>query len=173
MSERRTWILAGVLFGLGAWVVLVDGIRDEPAPPEWERDEKIVACGDTGIAGIEITRGDRTVSAKRSGEQWAADVDAERRDRVSLAFADLARSLCGLPILDRITEPGALADYGLEPPTSALRLELASGNVALDLGAATPAQNRLYARFRDRPDVLQLGVLVRHEVDKVLAAAGG
>ena len=170
MSERRTWILAGVLLVLGAWVVLVEGIREERPPPEWERDEKIVACGDAGIAAIEITRGERTVGAKRSGEQWAADVDAEQRDRVSLAFADLARSLCGLPILDRIAEPGALADYGLEPPTSALRLELSSGNIELDLGAATPAQNRLYARFRERPDVLQVGVLVRHDVDKVWAA---
>jgi hypothetical protein len=173
VSERRTWILAGVLLVLAAWVVLVEGVRDEPPPPAWERDEKIVACGDAGIAAIEITRGDRTVGAKRSGEQWLADVDAERRDRVSLAFADLARSLCGLPILDRIAEPGALTDYGLESPTSSVRLELSSGNLELDLGAATPAQNRLYARFREQPDVLQVGVLVRHEVDKVLAAMGG
>jgi hypothetical protein len=43
----------------------------------------------------------------------------------------------------------------------------------LDLGATTPAQNRLYARFRERPEVLQVGVLVRHELDKVLAAVGG
>ena len=173
MSERRTWILAGVLLLLGAWVVLVEGIRPERPPPEWERDEKIVACGDAGIAAIEIKRGDRVAGAKRSGERWAADVDAERRDRLSLAFGDLARTLCGLPILDRIAEPGALADYGLEPPMVEIRMELGDAHTTLDLGAATPAQNRLYARFREQPDVLQVGILVRHEVDKVLAAAGG
>ncbi|MGH7804038.1 MAG: DUF4340 domain-containing protein, partial [Candidatus Binatia bacterium] len=79
------------------------------------------------------------------------------------------------PILDRNTEPSALAEYGLEPPAVALRIDRgAAARADLDLGSATPAQNLLYARFRDRgSEVLQVGVLVRHEVDKVLAAAGG
>jgi hypothetical protein len=172
VSERRTWILAVLFAALAIWVVLVEGVRIAPAPPEWERGEKIVACGEAPITAIEIRAGDRTLAARRSGERWSTDAPVADRDRAGLAIADLAQSLCDLPILDRIAEPGALADYGLEAPGVSLVIDRAGGRTTLDLGAASPAQNLLYARFREDAAVLQVGVLLRHEVQKVLAAAG-
>jgi hypothetical protein len=170
VSARRTFVLAALFGILGGWVLFVEGLRMEPAAPEWERAEKIVDCARAPISAIEIAG---RIVGKKSGERWTADVPAERRDRIALAFEDLSRSLCELPILDRIAEPGNLADYGLEPPARELRLEQGERKRSLDLGAATPAQNLLYARFRDEPAVLQVGVLLRHEVEKVLAAVGG
>ena len=173
MSERRTFLLAAVFAVLGGWVLFVEGLRVERAAPEWERGEKIVDCTRAPLSAIEITGGAKALGGKKTGERWIAEVPAERRDRVALAFEDLARSLCELPILDRIAEPDELGDYGLEPPARELRLDQGERKRTLDLGAATPAQNLLYARFRDERAVLQVGVLVRHEVEKVLAAAGG
>lgn len=168
MSERRTAWLAVAFAALAVYFFAVEGARLRPAPPEWQQADKILACPPDGPDEItvESTRGQ--VTAKRNGDDWSAAAGG----LASGAFADLAKALCELPIIDRIPDVKSFGDFGLEPPSSRVAVVNGGQRQTVAVGDATPADNLMYVRIDERPEVLKVGVLFRFEVEKVAAYAG-
>ena len=168
MSGRRTAILAAALAALLLYFALFEGFSVDRPAPAWERDEKILRCDGGGPSEIEVSGPAGRVAGKREGERWVSEAPGKY---VAAAFADLAEALCRLPIIDRIEGPSRLADFGLEPPSAELSVAIGGRTVALLVGGSTPADNLMYLKLGDRPEVLKVGVEFKSDVDKVIASA--
>jgi len=154
---------------LAAYFAIFEGFSVERARPEWERGEKMLDCGSTTPRELSVSTADGTVSARLVQDRWETDAGG----LAPTAFGALAETLCRLPIIDRIGGVGVkLADFGLDPPSARVKIGLA-GTKELWLGTSTPADNLMYAKFVDRPEVLKLGVELKSAVARVAGYAQG
>jgi uncharacterized protein DUF4340 len=176
MSNRRTAILGAAFSVLVLYFALFEGFSVERPAPEWEQGEKILRC-DRGVpTEMQVSGARGRVSGKRENERWVSDPPGPY---ASEAFADLADALCRLPIIDRIepTSPTSgpldLAQFGLEPPVAELDVVGGGGRHILLVGEATPANNLMYVKLQDRPEVWKVGVELRSDVEKVIVQAKG
>lgn len=172
MSPKRTIVLAAIFTALAAYFALFEGFSTEPPIPEWERQEKIVACDtEGGIRSLRVSADSkRVVAAERRADGWHVAL-ADPPPRAADAVRDLAEALCKLPVVDRFSEDGSLEQFGLGAARLEIRIETGSGAETLLLGNRTPAGNSLYAKKREAPGVLKLGALLQSEIDKVLRYA--
>jgi hypothetical protein len=171
MSARRTAILGAAFSALVLYFALFEGFSVERPPPEWERGEKILRCDGEGPSEIEVSAPRGRASGRRENDRWVTDVPAPY---AAEAFAGLAEALCRLPIIDRIeptSGPLRLADFGLEPPVAEIDVATAGGRQTLQVGSATPADNLMYVKRKERPEVWKVGVELRSDVERALARA--
>ena len=162
MSGRRTAALGVTLLLLATYFAIFEGFAVTPELPEWERAEKMLDCRSATPRELAVSTDAGTVAAKNVQGRWETDAGG----LAPSAFDALAEVLCRLPVIERIPAETSLADFGLEPPAAKVKIGLA-GTKELWLGAATPAENLMYARFADRPDVLKLGVELKGSVERV------
>jgi len=168
VSGRRTAILACALVVLAAYFAIFEGFRVERARPEWERGEKMLDCGAATPRELAVATEDGTVTARFVHDRW----ETAAGGLAPVAFGALAETLCRLPIIDKIADAPKLADFGLDPPSAKVTIGL-SGRKELLLGAPTPADNLMYAKLADRPEVLKIGVELKSAVSRVAGYARG
>jgi hypothetical protein len=161
-------VLGGALLLLAVYFAIFEGFTVERAAPEWERDEKMLDCRSGTPRALAVSTERGTVSARLVAERWETDATG----LAPAAFATLAEVLCRLPVIDRIDGEVKLAEFGLDPPAVKVTIGLA-GKRELWLGSSTPADNLMYAKLADRPEVLKVGVELKSTVDRVAGYAKG
>lgn len=126
------------------------------------------------VRRIELEAGSRRVVAERTGDGWQVGGVAatpSMRD----ALDALVDELAGLRAVDAF-RPGALAAYGLDPPSATIAVTSAHGTARLALGTINAVGSSVYARRDEHGRVLQVGVylldVVRRVLDAPDAAAG-
>ena len=169
MSSRRTAVLAAALLVLAGYFTLFEGFSARQRDPPWSGGAKIVDCGAAAPTELSLAVARGAVSARRDGEQWTTSAGGFAPG----AFADLAETLCRLPIIDRIGPAAKLEDFGLDPPPAEIRMVIGGRERRLRIGGSTPADNLMYVKFVDEADVLKVGAELRSSVDRVSAFAGG
>jgi hypothetical protein len=168
MSARRTAMLAATLLVLAAYFAIFEGFSNERAAPEWQRGEKIVDCRSGPPRELSVTTSEGTVAARLVHDRWETDAGG----LAPIAFGALAETVCRLPIIDHMPAGEKLVDFGLDPPQAKIAIGLGRKR-ELWLGASTPADNLLYAKFVDAPDVLKIGVELKSTVARVAGYAKG
>ncbi|MFN8521900.1 MAG: DUF4340 domain-containing protein [Chloroflexota bacterium] len=112
---------------------------------------EILGFADTEVRRVTVTKGGQSGGVEREGDgPWLLSAGKQPADRVRVG--GLISRLAALQGTRRITEPGPLRDFGLEPPSSAVTIQLAGGQVLeLSLGEKAPAESGTYAmRLADR-----------------------
>jgi hypothetical protein len=160
---RRTAALLGLVL-LGAVLVVLVRPPERPPPPG-ERGHRIFRVRPDAVRGIDVTVGERSFSARRSGDGWAIDgkpADAHTAE----ALGDLVTTLATLRAVDvfRHEDP---SHFGLEQPSGTITLVTTRGERRLTLGTHNLASSALYARRDGDPRLLQVGTLLLSALDRV------
>jgi hypothetical protein len=121
----------------------------------------ILSVAPERVSRVEFSRGERrAVFTRNSRGEWLLD-DALTEPAVA-GHVDTAIRLLTIAAPRRVLaageySPDQLAEYGLDPPRSALAIAEAGGNTTrLGFGVATPAQNAQYVRIDGRPELYLL-----------------
>jgi hypothetical protein len=159
-----TYLVLAAAAGLGAYVYLVEWKReDTPDKPR----EKVVTFDKAKAKEISLTAGGETVQLVKEGTGWrltaphAAPADANEVEGILSTLSSLETD-------EFVTDPGSLADYGLDNPRSSLSV-VVDGNsepVKLVLGEKTPDGASVYAKLPSQPRVFILPSYVENSVAK-------
>jgi uncharacterized protein DUF4340 len=167
---RRTLLLAG-LAGLGALLVAVVRAPERPAGRDAVRGHRIFAVAPGAVRAVEVTLDARHFSARRAGERWEIDGRPASAGTAD-ALTDLVDTLAGLRAVD-VFRGGDASEYGLDRPRATIDLVTARGRRRVVFGEMTASGSSYYARRVGDPRILQVGVLVLTDVERVFYTRDG
>jgi len=164
----KTYAALAVCAGLGAYVYFVESKREDK--PE-KAKEKVFALDKSKVKALDLApAGAPAVHlAKEGAESWRLTAPPPALAADSGEAEALVSSVESLEVQEVVTEsPGALAQYGLDPPktTVSVLLEGASEPLKLLLGAKTPDGAALYAKVPSRARVFTVPAFVESSFDK-------
>ena len=117
------------------------------------------------VQTVEVEVGDRRFAARRTGGGW--EIDGRVADeRTAEALTDLVDTLARLRAVDAF-RPRDAASYGLDRPRVTIAISTAHRTRRLLLGDANVAASALYARREGDPRVLQVGIGLLSDVERV------
>ena len=163
----KTYVMVAVCAGLLAYVFLVERKREEK--PEAAK-EKVFALDKSKVKELDLARagGAAVHLARGDGGSWRLTTPTPVAADSGEADA-LVTTLEGLEVQEVVTEsPGALKEYGLDPPRSTVSvlLEGASEPLKLLLGEKTPDGAALYAKVPTRARVFTVPAYTESSFDK-------
>ena len=147
----RTYLVAAVALGLGAYIYFVESKRE---PGRGEEKDKVFTVARDKVKALTVAGGGQEVRLLKEKDQWRMtapmDVPADAREVDTLLSA-----LESLEVQEVVTEtPASAAEYGLETPRVAVTVQQeGSADLRLQLGDQTPDGSALYARLPDAPRV--------------------
>jgi uncharacterized protein DUF4340 len=163
----KTWVAVAVCAGLGAYAYFVESKRE--AKPETPK-EKVFALDKTKVKELDLApSGGPAVHLAREGEGWRLTAPAPAVAADSGEAESLLTTLETLEVQDVVTEsPGALAEYGLDPPRTAVSVVLqgAGEPLKLLLGDKSPDGGALYAKVPSRARVFTVPAYVESSFGK-------
>ena len=125
------------------------------------------------IDSVRIDVGNRTVRARRAGEQWEVIEPAASRVPSDLISA-LVNAVMDAPAQPVARDTDRLTDFGLDAPSARLTFGRPDAPaVTLSLGRTNPAETGIYGRLEGNPQIVLLGLNVQYYVDMVLKQSGG
>jgi Domain of unknown function (DUF4340) len=167
---RRTVVLAAFAALAVALVALVEPPRRRTGS-ELARGPRALRVVPARVRQVELVAGTRRVLADRLDDGWqVAGVSATPAMRDALDA--LVDELTSLRAVDAF-RPGALAAYGLDPPSATIAVTSADGTARLALGSLNTVGSAVYARRDEHGRVLQVGVYLLDVVRRVLEAPDG
>ena len=131
--------LAALLAGMVAWALLRVERPDQAAGARDERERQALPFRPGEAVAIAIApRGAAEVRLERTGPAWL--VSPPGSEATAVAVEGLLTRLAGMRVRSAIPSgPGALAERGLDPPTSRVTVTLREGTrLVLDLGDENP-----------------------------------
>ncbi len=159
---RRTAALALLVAVGGGLVLAVHGPRRRPLAPE---GIGLLGVSPAAVHGLDIVLGARHLSAERRPGGWAID-GTPGSAATAAALDDLVGTLARLRALDRFR--GGEADaFGFAHPRAVVAVHTRRRTRQLVLGAANAAGSALYARRDHDPRVLQVGIGVLSDLERV------
>jgi hypothetical protein len=163
----KTWVAAAVCAGLFAYVYFVESKReDKPEKPK----EKVFALDKTKVKELELLPfGGPAIHLAREGESWRLTAPAPAVAADSGEAQSLVTTLETLEVQEVVTEsPGALAEYGLDPPRTAVSVVLqgAAEPLKLLLGNKSPDGGALYAKVPSRARVFTVPAYLESSFNK-------
>jgi hypothetical protein len=166
-SFWKTWVAVAVCAGLGAYAYFVESKREEkPESPK----EKVFALDKSKVKELDLApSGGPAVHLSKEGEAWSLTAPAPPMAADSGEAESLLTTLETLEVQEVVTEsPGALAEYGLDPPRTAVSVLLqgASEPLKLLLGDKSPDGGALYAKVPTRPRVFTVPAYVESSFSK-------
>ncbi|HLK13012.1 MAG TPA: DUF4340 domain-containing protein [Candidatus Binatia bacterium] len=159
---RRTAGLA-LLVALGAALVLV--VHGPPVRPRAPQGIGLLGVGPAGVRGLDVELGERRFGAERRGGGWAID-GAPASTATAAALDDLVGTLARLRAVDRFRGPDTDA-FGLDRPRATITVRTRRRTRRLVLGAANAAGSALYARRDHDRRVLEVGVGLLSDLERV------
>ena len=170
MSARGTGALLALLAALGGWLWLVELGPRRPARVD-AAAAPLLATSPDRIEQIELETAGRRLTALRRDGKWT---DPRGRPWPDDVVVDLLATLGTLrPVMVVEADPGAPADYGLDPAGRRLLVRAAGdpAGLALDIGDSNPAATGVYARFAGRREIVLVGAVLDWELAKLAKAA--
>lgn len=150
----KTWVAVVVCAGLFAYVYFVESKReDKPEKPK----EKVFALDKSKVKQLDLApSGAPAIQLTREGGSWRLTAPPPAVAADGGEAESLVTTLETLEVQEVVTEsPGALAEYGLDPPRTAVSVLLqgAAEPLRLLLGDKTPDGGALYAKVPTRARV--------------------
>ena len=163
----KTWVAVAVCAGLGAYAYFVESKREEkPEKPK----EKVFALDKSKVKELDLApSAGPGIHLAREDEGWRLTMPAPAVAADSGEADSLLTTLETLEVQDVVTEtPGALAEYGLDPPRTAVSVLLqgASEPLRLLLGDKSPDGAALYAKVPSRARVFTVPAYVESSFAK-------
>lgn len=157
MIRRSTWVVVFVFAALAglAWVIQRQTASSELVNTPTPAPGYLLQLGEGDILHLRIeARDGELVELRHEVDGWALVVpEAEATDQ-GRVISTLSQST-KLPIMDRLEDPPALEDLGLEPPALVVTFDLLDGTQkVLEVGEKTPTGSGYYARLRGEPAVI-------------------
>ena len=135
------------------------------------RGHRIFAVAPDAVRAVDVTLDGRRFRARRSGERW--DIDGRPASAGTAdALHDLVDTLAELRAVDVFRARDG-ATYGLDRPRAEIEVVTARGRRRVVFGEMTTSGSSYYARRLGDPRVLQVGVLVLTEVERVFYTRDG
>ena len=156
--------MAGVV-ALATLLVMAVRAPVRRAGLEAVRGHRVFGVGPRAVRGIEVTLEGRRFIARRAAQGWEIDglpASAGTAD----ALDDLLETLIGLRAVD-VFRSRDRSSFGLERPRAMIDLVTDHGVRRVVLGATNATGGALYARREGDPRVLQVGIVVLSEVERV------
>jgi hypothetical protein len=163
----KTWVAVAVCAGLGAYAYFVESKReDKPEKPK----EKVFALDKSKVKELEVAAsGSPAIHLTREGDGWRLTAPAPPVAADAGAADSLVTTLETLEVQEVVTEsPGALAEFGLDPPRTAVSVLLqgASEPLKLLVGDKSPDGGALYAKVPTRARVFTVPAYVESSFNK-------
>ena len=171
MSPLRRTVLLAVLAGLGALLVAVVRAPERRTGREAVRGHRVFAVTPGAVRAVEVTFDERRFSAWRAGERWEIDGRPASAGTAD-ALTDLTDTLAELRAVDVFRGRDA-SSYGLDRPRATIDVVTARGRRRVVFGEMTASGSSYYARRVGDPRILQVGVLVLTEVERVFYTRDG
>ena len=137
------------------------------------RNKTIIDFQDADVQAIEITTAQSAIELARDGEGWKIQKPSVLKADASEVNA-LLSSLRGTRAEDFVDEPGALAEYGLDPPREKVAVVVGADKTRKELWLGTEkakdSKNTLYVKRADSPTVYAVGSWTWNGLNKNLAA---
>ena len=164
----KTWVAVAVCAGLFAYVYFVESKRETTTE---KPKEKVLALDRSKVKEVDLARaGAPPIHLTKEGEEaWRLTAPAPPVAADSGEVDSLVTTLSNLEVEEVVTEsPGALAQYGLDPPrtTVSVLLQGASEPLKLMLGDKSPDGGALYAKVPSRPRVFTVQAYLESSFDK-------
>ncbi len=174
MTPRKVAALLSLWALLSAYYFVFEREPVAEPLPEQAAPPSVIDVPASRVSAIEVRSPGRAIRATRSGSSWTVEGTAGRvtGDLVEALLA----SLCEAPVVQVVgTARGAMADFGLDPPSVviSLRLQERDGETTIELGERNPARTAVYARVRGKDEVVLVGLNTRYYAELLLAAAPG
>jgi hypothetical protein len=170
MSLKKTLILVVILILVGVYFFELRWQKAE------HKVEKVFAFNPQEVDEIRLAKGKRTVTLKRQGKEWAVLGSIEGGLPKFLRDEKIIHNLLSVfsyGIIDVIVigeKPTNLADYGLDLPELVFSITT-KGDPSfktLLIGNNHPTNNSCYAKVKNVPRVLLLGILYKIELEASL-----
>lgn len=173
MNARQTlrfWIVFAILLG---YYVAFEREALEPVEPEVRR-EKILAMFPDEATAVSVMRRGKEVRAERHDKRWKV-VDPAGvvvpSDLISALLSTLAEKQ-EAEVLVASPSPEDLAAFGLDDPTSQIRVERKEGPpLMLSLGGRNPTRTAVYAQADQSPRIVLAGLNVDYYGELLYEAA--
>lgn len=168
----RGLLIAVIVLGLVLGALYWAGKRKEKADAaeSAKTSQKVfsVQADDIQQITLQPASGDK-VTLQRDGDKWTITEPAGVRAD-EFAASSIASTLGSLSVDQVIAErPGALKDYGLDPPQSSVQFRTKSGaRYTLLLGENTPAGSAVYAKVAEQPRVVTVSTYNKTDLTKSL-----
>jgi len=169
-----SWSRALAYVGAAVVLALVYFAVSPPGPPQPTASVLAPAPEPSHptIDSVRIDVGDRTVRARRSGEQWEV-IEPPGGAVPSDLIAALVSAVLDTPAEPIAGDADRLSEFGLDAPAARVTFGRPDApSVTLSLGRTNPAETGVYARLDGNPQIVLLGLSVRYYVDMVLKQSG-
>jgi hypothetical protein len=153
MLQRSTWILVAVALGLGAVVLVGEGVRQSTSETQETAGDPLLAADESEVTTFTVRRQGETLSFELTDGEWMMTApEAEAAEPGAIAF--LLNSITQDDILRRLTlAPGEEADFGFDNPPGEVDITLADGSQhTLLLGDVAPGNTAVYVLW-DAPEL--------------------
>jgi hypothetical protein len=135
-----------------------DGLRSA-------RGHRVLRVAPHAVRALEVTLDGRRFAARRSADGWEVD-GRPASPRTAEAVGDLVATLGRLRAVDAF-RPRDPAAFGLDRPRGTIVVETQRGTRRLALGGVNAAASALYARRDGDPRVIQVGIMLLSEIERV------
>lgn len=145
MLQRSTWILVAVALGLGAVVLVGEGVRQSAQETQETPGDPLLAADESDVATFTVRRQGETLSFELTAGEWMMTApETEAAEPGAIAF--LLNSLTQDDIQRRLTlAPGEEADFGFDDPPGEVDITLTDGSQhTLLLGDVAPGNTAVY-----------------------------
>jgi hypothetical protein len=159
---RRTAVLALLVVLGGGLVLAIHEPRRRPRAPE---GIGLLGVSPAAVHALDIVLDARRLSAERRPGGWEIDGKAGSA-ATAAALDDLVETLARLRALDRFRSGDADA-FGFAHPRAIVAVRTARRTRRLVLGATNAAGSALYARRDHDPRVLQVGIGLLSDLERV------
>jgi len=146
--------------------LLVLGVRGPERQGGAPRGHRVFGVARQAIEAIDVTLGERRFAARRAPGGWTIDGRPAGPGTAS-ALDDLGARLAALRATD-VFRPGDGADFGFTRPRAEIVLRTPRGTRRVTLGDTNAAASALYARRAGDARVMQVGIGILSDVERVL-----
>lgn len=176
MSWRTVGLIYLVAGILGALVLV--SMREVPLPAASEPSlgRALLDMPASAVERVAFVREGRRVEARRDGNRWLVQGEAQRTVMPDLVAAAVATLTAGQTSEVMSDQGGVdLAAFGLEHPSTTIDVVLGGPEgktVRILVGGPSPTNTAIYAMRGDGPAVYLVGLNLRYYVDLIFQAAG-
>lgn len=156
-------LLALVL--LGGALALVVGAPERSDRAQRVRGHRVFRVSRPAVHGLEVTLGERQLTARRAGSGWTVD-GRPAGPGTAAALDEVLARLAALRAVD-VFRPREEGDFGFTRPRAIIVLLTERRARRVVLGEPTVAGNALYARREGDRRVMQVGIAILSDLERL------
>jgi hypothetical protein len=150
---------------LGAVLAVLVRVPERQGGLHSVRGHRVLRVTPHAVRALEVTLDGRRFAARRRADAWEIDGQPASA-RTAEALGDLVATLARLRAVDAF-RPREAASFGLDRPRGTILVETPRGTRRLVLGSTNAAASALYARRDGDPRVIQVGIMLLSEIERV------